>query len=281
MEITTITKKRIIEYASQGKRFDDRDLLEYRPTSIKFGISNMAEGSAEVSMGQTKVIAGVKLAVAEPYADSEEEGNLMVTVELSPLSSENFQTGPPDVFAIEMARIIDRGIRESGIVDFKKLCIKKAELVWAVMVDIYPINDDGNLIDAAALAAVAALSSAVFPVLEGDKVSFGEFTTKHLPLTKDVPITMTFYKLENSILLDPTTREEESSDTRVSIAISEKEGKEKEPIINAMQKGGCKNAKNSPLTPEEMSIIIDTAVKEQKKIRKILEEALEKQEKSK
>ena len=36
----------------------------------------------------------------------------------------NFDIGRPGIEAIELARVIDRGIRESGFIDFKKLCIK-------------------------------------------------------------------------------------------------------------------------------------------------------------
>lgn len=276
MEVSEITKKRIKEYLKQSKRFDGRSLFEYRDISIKTGISKNAEGSAEVYMGQTRVIAGVKLDIAEPYPDSEDAGNLMVTVELLPLASEKFQPGPPDVHAIEMARIVDRGIRESGFIDFKKLCIKKGEKVWSVMIDIYPLNDDGNLIDASALAVIAALQSAVFPVVKDEKVEYGEFTTKRLPLTKNLPITSTFYKIGENVVIDPTAEEEEASDTRLSITISEKS--EKEAFINAMQKGGCRGNITSTFTREGVFKIIDLALKEQEKLRKIFKEKLQEQE---
>lgn len=121
MEVTNITKKRIVEYLSAGKRFDNRKLLDFREIKIEKGISKNAEGSARVRIGKTEVVAGCKLDVTEPYPESPDEGTLITTVELLPLASEKFETGPPGIKAIELARIVDRGIRESEVIDFSKL----------------------------------------------------------------------------------------------------------------------------------------------------------------
>jgi len=266
MEIANITKQRILEYLKSGKRFDGRELLEYREIKIEKGISKKAEGSAKVKIGNTEVIAGVKLDIATPFVDSPDSGVLMVTAEFSPMASERFERGPPGIEAIELARIVDRGIRESGIIDLKKLCIKKGEKVWAIFLDIYPINDSGNLIDAAALAAVLALKTAVFPETENkEKVKYGELTNKKLPLSDDPPLTLTFYKLGSSFILDPVTEEEEASEARLSIAISGK----KQQSINALQKGG-----STPFTEAEVHFIIDSALKEWKKLYSIFEKGL-------
>lgn len=265
MEITNLTKKRIIEYFNKGKRFDERSFLEYRPISLELGVSKKAEGSASVEIGKTKVIAGVKLDLAEPYPNSEDEGALIVTTELLPMASEKFRPGPPSIAAIEISRIVDRGIRESGFIDLKKLCIEKGEKVWAVLLDIYVINDDGNLIDAAALASIAALKNAVFPQLKEEKVQYGNLTKKTLPLTESMPLTLTFYKIGQSVILDPVTKEEEASDTRISIAISN------EQTINAIQKGG-----SVALSKEEIYNIIDTAIKEKKKFHNLFVQEFDK-----
>lgn len=269
MELTSFTKNQIAEYLKKGKRFDGRSIMEYRPITIEYGVSNKAEGSASVKLGKTEVYAGVKLDIMEPYTNSEEEGTMMVTVELLPLASEKFQSGPPSIQAIELARIVDRGIRESGMIDFSKLCIKKGEKVWCVMIDIYPINDDGNLIDACALAAVAAVKNAVMPkIKEDDKVEYGSRTTKKLPLNDILPLTTTFYKVGESIILDPNSKEEESTDGRISIAISTDK---KESIVNAIQKGD-----DAAFTKEEVFKIFENAVKERENLFSIVEKQLEK-----
>ncbi len=267
MEVTSLTKNQIISYLNKGKRFDGRNLLEYRPVTISYGISNKAEGSASVKIGDTEVYAGVKLDVMEPYTNSEEEGTMMVTIELLPLASEKFQSGPPSIQAIELARIVDRGIRESGMIDFSKLCIKKGEKVWCVMIDIYPINDDGNLIDACALAAIAALKNAIMPKLkEDDKVDYGNRTNKKLPLKEVIPITTTFYKIGDKLILDPNSKEEETIEGRVSIAIS----KDKDDyVVNAIQKG-----EDAAFTKDEIFWIFEKAIEEREKLFKIVEKQL-------
>src|SRR4030042_3049063 len=275
MEISNLTKKRIKEHMDAGKRFDGRDLLDHRELEIETGISINAEGSARVRLGNTEVVAGVKMEVREPYTDHEGEGTMVTTLELLPMSSEEFDYGPPKIDAIEIARIVDRGIRESGMIDFEKLCIKEGEKVWTIFIDIYTMNDDGNLLDASALAAIAALMTARMPKYdeEKEKVAFGEFTKDPLPITKNIPLTFTFHKIGRSIILDPRREEEAASETRVSIAMSS-DGKEVK--VNAMQKGN-----EAAITPEEMFKIIDLAEKKYKDSSKDVFEQIEKNLKGK
>src|SRR3989338_5393112 len=155
MEISNLTKEKLKKMFLDGKRFDSRDLLEFRNIKVTYDVSNKAEGSARVKLGKTEVIAGVKMQVGEPYPDSLDKGNLMVSGDLLPLASPRFESGPPGFNSIELPRMVDRAIRESGMIQFDKLVIKEKELVWTIMIDVYPINDDGNLIDAASIGAIA------------------------------------------------------------------------------------------------------------------------------
>jgi len=127
-----VTGERIKKYLEEGKRFDGRTPEEFRELTIEKNVSVKAEGSVRVKLGKTEVIVGVKMAPSEPYADSPDKGNLMVTAEMLPLSSPRFESGPPKIEAIEWARVTDRGLRESGFVDFEKLCIKEGEKVLIV-----------------------------------------------------------------------------------------------------------------------------------------------------
>lgn len=215
-----VTKKRIVKYLEEGKRFDNRNLDEFRDIEIEYNISKKAEGSARVKLGKTEVIVGVKMDVSEPYPDSLDKGNLMVTAELLPLSSPRFELGPPTFEAIEIGRVIDRGLRESGFINFKELVIKEGEKVWTLFVDIYTINDDGNLIDAAGIGAVAALKNAKFPKYDEktEKVMYGEFTNKKVPLNEKPVISLSIHKIGNNLIVDPTREEEDISETRITIA---------------------------------------------------------------
>ncbi len=237
MEMSNLTKEKLKAMFKEEKRFDSRELLDFRDFEITCGISNKAEGSARVKLGKTEVVIGVKLDVSEPYSDSPDRGNLIVSAELLPLASPRFEAGPPRFEGIELPRLVDRAIRESKMIDLSKLVIEKGKKVWAVIIDIYPINDDGNLVDASLLGAVAALKKTVFPALdEEEKIDYEEKTNKKLPLSEETcPISLSFFKLGNSIILDPTREEEEACDARISFGISLSD---KEFFINSCQKKG-------------------------------------------
>jgi len=236
METTRLTGNRIKEYLKEGKRFDGRKPSEFRNISIETDVSKKAEGSARIKIGNTEVVVGIKLDVSEPYSDSPNKGKLMVTSELLPLSSPRFESGPPRFPAIELGRLIDRAIRESKFIDFEKLCIKKGEKVWSVFIDIYSINDDGNLLDAAGIGALVALKTAKLPKYDekNEKVLYGEYTNKKIPLSKDIPVIVTVHKIGKNIIVDPTREEEDISEVRITV------GGTIEGTIFSMQKGNPK-----------------------------------------
>jgi len=250
MDVTNLTKETIRKLFAVGKRFDGRKLTDIRHFEISAGVSNKAEGSARIKIGKTEVIVGVKLSLGEPYPDSKDKGNLTVSGDLLPLASPRFEQGPPGFSAIELPRLVDRAIRESKMIDLGKLVIDK-DKVWTVFLDIYPINDDGNLIDAASLAAVVALSEAKVPELDKDgNIDHDAKPKKKLPLTDEVaPISFSFFKLGNSIVMDPTREEEEACDSRITFGISKKG---KQYLINSCQKAG-----QEIFTQEEIDKIMD------------------------
>ena len=266
-----VTIKNVIESITKNKRLDGRTALDMRNIEVKFGVSNKAEGSVMVTCGKTQVACGIKMGVATPYTDHEDEGTMMTSLELLPLSSPVFEYGQPSIESVEISRIVDRGIRESGFIDFKKLCIKEGEKVWSVFIDLATINDDGSLIDVCALAATLALLTARMPVYDEEKevISYGEFTDKKLPLDIDkMPLTTTFFKIGDKIFTDPTREEDDAAEGRLTLEVS-KPGKEE--MINAMQKGG-----NATFTIEEVEMMIDEAVKGYKRIRTIIDDSIEK-----
>jgi len=236
MDIANLTKESLSTLFSAGKRFDGRKLTDIRDFEITNQVSNMAEGSARIKLGKTEVIVGVKLAPGEPYPDSRDKGNLTVSGDLLPLASPRFEPGPPGFGAIELPRLVDRAIRESKMIELDKLVIND-EKVWTVYVDIYPINDDGNLIDAASLAAIVALKEAKIPELnDHGTVDHDIKPKKKLPLSDEIlPISVSFFKLGESIVLDPTREEEEACDARVTFGVSKKG---KQYLINSCQKAG-------------------------------------------
>lgn len=250
-------KEHLRKFLDAGMRFDSRKLDEYRPVSVKTGVSKNAEGSATAKIGDTEVIVGVKLSIDKPYPDIPDEGTIMVGAELLPLASPDFEAGPPDNASIELARVVDRGIRESKAIDTKKLCITPGEKAWMVAIDICIINDAGNLFDAAALAATAAVKNTRLPKLEGDTINYDEKTDKTLPLNK-MPVSITVTKIGDKFLVDPTTEEEAFTEARLTVASIDGE-------ICALQKGG-----EVPISIEDVGTMVDLALVKAKELGKYL-----------
>ncbi len=237
-----------MNFFEKNLRIDGRSLLDYRqPIKIEYGVSETAEGSATVTIGNTSVMAGVKMEIGTPYADQPEDGTLMVNVELLPLSNPEFEAGPPGIDAIELARVVDRGIRESKAIDTKKLCIEKGEKIWIVNIDIVTINAEGNLLDACGLAALAALKNARFPKYEDGELDYKKKTDKSVPFNKQ-PIPVTVHKIGSYLIVDPLQEEEELSEARLTITTTEN------GELCSLQKGG-----DSPLTAEEIDKMVEIA----------------------
>ena len=230
--VTRVRLKQIEQLIEKGKRLDERGLRDYREIKIEQGLIERAEGSARVLLGKTEVLVGVKVETGEPFPDTPNEGVQTVNAELVPLASPNFEPGPPDENSIELARVVDRGIRESKAIDTEKLCIEPGQKVFIVFIDVYVLNHDGNLIDASALAAMAALLNTKMPNYE---IKDGELKIKQgytpLPM-KSHPITVTIGKVNNYLIVDPWLEEEQVMDSRISFAFND------DGNICAIQKGG-------------------------------------------
>ncbi len=116
-----------------------------------------------------------------------------------------------------------------------------------VAVDICTINSDGNLLDAAALAAVAAVQDARFPEYDGKAVNYKKITDKKLPLAR-LPLSVTVMKIGDYLFVDPSIEEEKVVDSRLTVAMTQ-DGK-----ICAMQKGG-----DVPVTIDDVGRMIELA----------------------
>ena len=248
-------KKHLLASLNENVRADGRKCEDMREISVETDISKTAEGSAKVSFGETVVMAGVKLGIGDPFPDKPDEGSIMVNVELLPLSNKDFVSGPPDIQAIELSRVIDRGIRESKAIDFRDLVIRKGEKCWLVQIDICTINDAGNLLDACYLAALSALKTARFPEFDNEKVNYKVKTDKKIELKK-MPISVTVSKIGSALVVDPTSEEEEHIDARLTVALNQDDS------ICSLQKGG-----SIALSSEEIDQMVDLAASKSKEIR--------------
>lgn len=258
MTINEETRTHVLYCLQKGVRYDGRKPHQFRKISIEYGVSENAEGSTRVRIGDTDVIVGIKLSIEKPFPDRPDEGNIMVNVELLPLSSPEFEPGPPGIMAVELARVVDRGIRESHALDVSKLVIERGEKAWSVIIDVCTLNDDGGLLDACALAALAALTDTVFPQYVDGKLDYKHKTTNRLPL-HCMPIAVTCYKIGPHLIVDPCPDEESVMDCRLTITTTE------DGNVCSLQKGG-----DAPLTIEEIDTMAGLALERASELRSLL-----------
>jgi exosome complex component RRP42 len=205
----------VLDLMKKNLRADGRGMLDYRQIGVDKNVYENCEGSAVAHIGDTKVVAGVKIDLATPFADRPTEGVIMFNAEFSPVAHPEFTAGPPDERSIELARVVDRGIRSAECIDLDKLFLEE-EKVLGVYVDLFIVDHNGNLTDTAYLASMAALRGTKVPKYEDGKL-VREERTAQLPIARDV-VSCTFEKVGDRILLDGREEEEVSSSGRVTFA---------------------------------------------------------------
>jgi exosome complex component RRP42 len=254
-----LRKEQMDELLKIERRLDGRSLSDYRELKIETNLIKKAEGSALVSLGNTQVIAGVKVEVDRPFPDMPDKGLLICNAEVLPLASAYAEPGPPDENAIELARVVDRGIRESEMIDLKELVIKPGEKVYAVFVDVSVLNVDGNLFDATSYAVVSALLTSKIPKyeLEGDEIVKRD---EYIPLpVNTIPTSITMARIGDAIIVDPTAEEESCMDARTTMTVDD------EHNVCAVQKGG-----SGTFSPEQVKYMVDLAINKSEDIREII-----------
>ncbi|OMO81779.1 hypothetical protein CCACVL1_12223 [Corchorus capsularis] len=243
----TVNDKKFIKNALQSEiRIDGRKPYEYRKIAIKFGrqvlasfinlpifvfssTQNREDGSSEVQLGQTRVMGIVTAQLVQPYRDRPKEGILSIFTEFSPMADPSFETGRPGELAVELGRTIDRGLRESRAVDTESLCILAGKFVWAIRIDLHILDNGGNLVDAANIAALAALLTFRRPEcsLGGED---GQEVIVHPPEIREplslmvhhlpIAITFGFFSDESILVLDPTHNEEAVMGGRMTTTVN-------------------------------------------------------------
>ncbi|MEM1782605.1 MAG: hypothetical protein QW483_01845, partial [Nanopusillaceae archaeon] len=153
-------------------------------------------------------------------------------------------------------------IRGAHFIKTEDLVVESGKYVWVIYIDIYVINNDGNLIDASLLATVRALKNTKFPELikDGDKyvINYKKKTNKNLPLNLEkMPVSITFAKIFDKFIVDPTLYEERSADSIVNIGLTES--------INNIQ-----FLKSEGIELEELDNLIEIAKNKRKELLKYI-----------
>jgi len=254
--LSEIRKDYLYNLVLKGERADGRGFDQYREISIEKDVVRKAEGSALVKLGSSQVLVGVKMQPGEPFPDTPNRGVIITNAELVPLASPTFEPGPPSEVGIELARVVDRGVRESKAVDLEALCIVPGKQVWIIFIDVHILDDCGNILDASSLGAIAALLTTRVPA---SKFGLGE--DYPLPI-KDIPIATTAIEFGDVLMFDPDVDEQSIANTKLTVITTAK------GEICGMQKSGT-----GTLKPEQIYRIVDIACEKAKEIREKFLEA--------
>ncbi len=257
-----LRRDKILDLLKQGRRIDGRSLDEQRPLTIETGVIPKANGSARIKLGNTEVITGVKIQPDKPFPDLGDKGILICTAEILPLADPNVEPGPPNEEVIELARVVDRGIRETEMIDLHKLVLIEDKSVIGLFIDSSVIDVDGNLFDACSYASVAAILSCTVPkyeIKDEAPVLVEGVTSK--PPVKTIPVSVTMARIGDFVIVDPTKEEQACMDARITITTNS------EGNICALQKGG-----NDGFTADQLLQCAQTALSVGTKIRKQFEQ---------
>ena len=256
--ISKLEKQELYRLLAEGKRVDGRSLFQHRDLSVQLGYIEKAEGSALVELGNTKILAAVKVGVALPFADTPNEGILIVNAELVPLAFPVFEPGPPSEESISLARYVDRSIRESKTIDLSSLCIVPGRSVYSLYIDLYILDYDGNLIDASVIASVNALGTTTLPKYSVEGQNIKKLDESFKLELKDYPVSLTYAFLGDKYVVDPCLNEEYASDFTVSITVKS------DDRFCAIQKNG-----GGMLSPRSFLDLLEKSITLGKELRRV------------
>lgn len=215
-------------------RPDARPLGKARDTTLALGAVASADGSALAKIGCTTMLAAIKMEIMTPTTESPDEGCIAIDFHMPPICSPIVRPGRPAEAAPVVSKQLSDTISSSGMIDLKELSLVNGKAAWMAYLDIYCLDADGALFDAALLSAVAAFSHLQIPVVslndDGRIVVFSEENGGKLekePVNKEkrklklsrIPFSLTCILHKNYILADPTAEEESIMETLVTVVL--------------------------------------------------------------
>ncbi|CAI9787542.1 unnamed protein product [Fraxinus pennsylvanica] len=261
-------------------RPDGRPLGRARDTTIALGAVASANGSALAKIGCTTMLAAVKLEVMTPKAESPDEGCIVIDFHMPPICSPLVRPGRPAEAAPVITKQLTDIILSSGMIDLKELSLVSGKAAWMAYLDIYCLDADGALFDAALLSAVAAFSHLQIPVVSlndnGRIVLLSEENSGAMwekePVNKEkrklkldtLPFSLTCVLHKNYILADPSAEEESIMETYLTVVLDSSM-----QLVSLNKPGGPGLAQTSAIQD-----CVALTIQRVKELQKILNEAI-------
>ncbi|KAJ5066142.1 exosome complex component rrp43 [Anaeramoeba ignava] len=233
----------------EGKRNDDRKTEDFRKIVYVTGTITTSHGSSIVKLGKTSVISALTAEAVAINENAENQGIFQLSVNFLPICSPEIthDSQPDEDKAIQQH--IYRLIKNSNAIDFENPLFKiDSHHVLCLNVDVYCLNHDGSIFDAALISVFMTLFHAripeeIFRVSQEEKIDSlnGEnlSTVKNDSYEKpfeiliddqkkkffEIPIRnvlfpITFGFFREYLLADPTSEEEKVLDSQFTIVFS-------------------------------------------------------------
>ncbi|XP_005386841.1 PREDICTED: exosome complex component RRP45 [Chinchilla lanigera] len=272
--LSNCERRFLLRAIEEKKRLDGRQTYDYRNIKISFGTDY---GCCIVELGKTRVLGQVSCELVAPKLNRATEGILFFNLELSQMAAPAFEPGRQSDLLVKLNRLLERCLRNSKCIDTESLCVVAGEKVWQIRVDLHLLNHDGNIIDAASIAAIVALCHFRRP----DVSVQGEEVTLYTPEERDpvalsihhmpICVSFAFFQQGTYLLVDPNEREERVMDGLLVIAMN----KHRE-ICTIQSSGGIMLLKDQVLRCSkiagvkvaEITELIQKALENDQKVRK-------------
>ncbi|KAF4019673.1 hypothetical protein G4228_011474 [Cervus hanglu yarkandensis] len=221
--LSNCERRFLLRAIEEKKRLDGRQTYDYRNIKISFGTDY---GCCIVELGKTRVLGQVSCELVSPKLNRATEGILFFNLELSQMAAPAFEPGRQSDLLVKLNRLLERCLRNSKCIDTESLCVVAGEKVWQIRVDLHLLNHDGNIIDAASIAAIVALCHFRRPdvSVQGDEVTLYTLEERdpvplsihHMPIC----VSFAFFQQGTYLLVDPSEREERVMDGLLVIAMN-------------------------------------------------------------
>jgi len=220
-----------------GKRIDGRRLDELRPIKMSVGVITRADGSADVSSGDTHALASAygPRALFPRHLQESETGILRCRYNMAPFSVDDRKSPGPDRRSIELSKVIRLALEPTLMLeDYSKATVD-------VFIEI--IQADGSTRVTGINAASIALADAGVPM-------------------KDLVAACSVGKIDGKLIVDLCGKEDNSSEADLAFAMMPS----KEYVTLLQMDGTVSN--------EELIELLDMAVNNCKRIYEIQKKVL-------
>jgi len=204
-------------------RPDHRTPSQYRDLKISH-LAHSFNSPINVNLGKTQIFSQINAKLVSPKIERPSEGIISFQVDthhLKPMADFNSTNEALNEFRISINSLLEKCLKESHALDTNILCVIPGKIVYKIIIEINIIKNDGNVYDAAVIAALCSWLSFKIPFfrVKNEELYYDTFinlTTIHMPVCVTFGI---FEKKDEKVefVVDNTLEEESVMKGMVSI----------------------------------------------------------------